>query len=73
MTLPTAHHALPEASSKPIYVEEEFFGAADPSVIWNCNDRAWWMFYTVRRATLGYPNAWNGNPIGIAVCRNGKS
>lgn len=43
-------------------------GAADPTVIWNPHEKAWWMFYTSRRATdpqngVGWVH---GTAIGIA-------
>jgi hypothetical protein len=46
-----------------------FDGAADPIVIWNRQERTWFMFYTVRRANVPeLPGvSWvHGTPIGIA-------
>ena len=36
----------------PLYRDPVFDGAADPSLIWNDKERAWWVFYTNRRALL---------------------
>jgi len=34
----------------PLYRDPVFDGAADPSLVWNDKERAWWIFYTNRRA-----------------------
>lgn len=67
-----------EASSfpapKPLFRDPVFDGAADPVVVWNPHARAWWMFYTNRRANVpGLSGvAWvHGTPIGIAESRDG--
>ncbi|WP_343418569.1 hypothetical protein [Candidatus Flexifilum breve] len=43
-------------------------GAADPVVIWNREEQAWWLLYTNRRANVECPGvAWvHGADIGIA-------
>lgn len=59
---------------KPLYRDPIFDGAADPVVVWNPHVRAWWMFYTNRRANVpGLSGvAWvHGTPIGIAESRDG--
>jgi hypothetical protein len=54
----------------PLYRDPVFDGAADPSLIWNDQERAWWILYTNRRANA--PDAqdgvrWcHGTDIGIA-------
>jgi len=59
----------------PLYRDPVFDGAADPSLIWNDEERAWWVFYTNRRAND--PNAqdgvrWcHGTDIGIASSADG--
>ena len=59
----------------PLYRDPVFDGAADPSLIWNDQERAWWIFYTNRRAND--PNAqdgvrWcHGTDIGIASSADG--
>ncbi len=59
----------------PLYRDPVFDGAADPSLIWNDEERAWWVFYTNRRANA--PDAqdgvrWcHGTDIGIASSADG--
>ena len=59
----------------PLYRDPIFDGAADPSLIWNDKERAWWVFYTNRRANA--PEAqdslsWvHGTHIGIASSTDG--
>src|SRR5512141_305117 len=59
----------------PLYRDPVFDGAADPSLIWNEKERAWWVFYTNRRANA--PDAqdgvrWcHGTDIGIASSSDG--
>jgi len=59
----------------PLYRDPVFDGAADPSLIWNDKERAWWVFYTNRRANA--PDAqdgvrWcHGTDIGIASSTDG--
>src|SRR5512143_64534 len=59
----------------PLYRDPVFNGAADPSLIWNDQERAWWVFYTNRRANA--PDAqdgvrWcHGTDIGIASSTDG--
>lgn len=59
---------------KPLYRDPVFDGAADPIVVWNPQARAWWMFYTNRRANVpGLSGvAWvHGTRIGIAESHDG--
>jgi len=59
----------------PLFRDPVFDGAADPSLIWNDQERAWWVFYTNRRANA--PDAqdgvrWcHGTDIGIASSGDG--
>ena len=59
----------------PLYRDPVFDGAADPSLIWNDQERAWWILYTNRRANA--PDAqdgvrWcHGTDIGIASSADG--
>jgi len=59
----------------PLYRDPVFDGAADPSLIWNDQERAWWAFTTNRRANA--PDAqdgvrWcHGTDIGIASSADG--
>jgi hypothetical protein len=73
--------AAPEAAApaglvapQPLYRDPVFDGAADTIVIWNPGQKAWWMFYTNRRANApGLSGvAWvHGTKIGIAASRDG--
>lgn len=58
---------------KPHYRDPIFDGAADPVVIWNRQEHAWWMVYTSRRA-YGPPLpgvAWvHGTALGVASSRD---
>lgn len=38
-------------SDPPLYRDPIFDGPTDPVLVWNCERRQWWMFYTQRRAT----------------------
>jgi predicted GH43/DUF377 family glycosyl hydrolase len=62
--------------SKPLFDDPVYHGAADPVIIWNKQKKAWWMFYTNRRATLNDSTgvAWvHGTRIGIAESKDGKA
>jgi hypothetical protein len=67
--------ADPRTPPAPLYRDPVFDGAADPSLIWNDRERAWWVFYTNRRANA--PDAqdgvrWcHGTDIGIASSVDG--
>jgi hypothetical protein len=61
-------------AAKPLFRDPVFDGAADPVVIWNRQERTWWMFYTNRRANVAdLPGvSWvHGTPIGIAESADG--
>lgn len=75
---PTQPIDLPEGRAaiapKPLYRDPLFDGAADPVVVWNAQERAWWMFYTNRRANAPglSGTAWvHGCRIGIASSADG--
>jgi hypothetical protein len=59
----------------PLFRDPVYDGAADPSLIWNDRERAWWILYTNRRANA--PDAqdgvrWcHGTDIGIASSADG--
>jgi hypothetical protein len=61
----------------PLFRDPVFDGAADPSLIWNDRERAWWVLYTNRRANV--PDAqegvrWcHGTDIGIASSPDGRT
>jgi len=68
-------NAMQGAAPAPLYRDPVFDGAADPSLIWSDAERAWWIFYTNRRANA--PDAqdgvrWcHGTDIGIASSADG--
>lgn len=71
---PTTLESMPVP--KPLYRDPLFDGAADPIVIWNSKEQAWWMFYTNRRANAqGLSGvAWvHGCRIGIATSSDGAA
>ena len=59
--------------SAPIYSDELWQGASDPTVIRREGTAEWWMFYTQRRALLeGAGVEWvHGSRIGVAVSADG--
>jgi hypothetical protein len=59
----------------PLFRDPVYDGAADPTVIWNREEKTWWMLYTNRRANVeGQGVAWaHGTDIGIASSTDGQS
>ncbi|RXZ80919.1 glycosyl hydrolase [Paenibacillaceae bacterium] len=57
----------------PLYRDPIHDGAADPTLIWNEKEQAWWMFYTSRRANVDCPGvAWcYGTGISMASSADG--
>ena len=70
LPLPPKQEAVTPA---PLYRDPVFDGAADPVLVWQPKRKAWWMFYTQRRAKLDLPGvAWcHGSAIGVAESRDG--
>jgi sucrose-6-phosphate hydrolase SacC (GH32 family) len=63
-------------ATHPLFDDPNEHGAADPVVIYNKQQKMWWMFYTNRRATLNDTTGvkWvHGTRIGIAESRDGKT
>lgn len=61
-------------ADKPLFRDTIYDGAADPTVIWNQNEKKWFMFYTNRRANAeGLDGvSWvHGTRIGIAESSDG--
>lgn len=61
-------------ADKPLFRDPIFDGAADPTIIWNQNEKKWFMFYTNRRANApGLDGvSWvHGTLIGIAESVDG--
>ncbi len=57
----------------PLFRDPIYDGAADPTVIWNEQEKAWWIFYTGRRAygpNIGAAYV-HGTDIGIASSNDG--
>jgi hypothetical protein len=64
-----------ETAPKPLFADPIHDGAADPVIIWNKNEKKWWMFYTNRRANIEDTTGvkWvHGTRIGIAESKDGK-
>jgi hypothetical protein len=60
----------------PLFRDPIYDGAADPTIIWNHQEKAWWLLYTNRRANVpGQGFAWvHGTDIGIAASTdNGRT
>lgn len=58
-----------ETCPVPLYTDPVYKGAADPEVVWNEHEQAWWIFYTARRAVC------EGGPlpalaIGVAASKD---
>lgn len=59
----------------PLFRDPIFDGASDPTVIWNENEKCWYMFYTQRRSTsvqVGFSSI-HGSKIGVASSADKKS
>ena len=39
-------------AAAPLFRDPIHDGAADPTVIWNPHEKAWWLLYTNRRANV---------------------
>ena len=55
-------------ASAPLYNDPIYNGAADPILIWNREEKSWWMLYTARRANMPTPDVsgYFGTRIGVA-------
>jgi beta-xylosidase len=61
---------------KPLYRDPVYDGAADPVVIYNKQEKKWWMLYTNRRANITNAQGvdWcHGTRIGIAESADGAT
>ena len=64
------------AAPAPLFRDPIHDGAADPVIIWNRQEKCWWLLYTQRRANVDGPGvAWcHGGGIGVARSfDNGRS
>lgn len=62
------------STPKPLFRDPVYDGAADPTLIWNRGEHAWWMVYTNRRATAPrLPGVeWiHGTDLGVASSTDG--
>ena len=61
---------MPQA---PLFRDPIHDGAADPTIVWNREEQAWWLLYTNRRANVECPGlSWaHGTDIGIASSDDG--
>ncbi len=57
----------------PLFRDPIYDGAADPTIIWNREEKTWWIVYTNRRANVDCRGvAWvHGTDIGIASSSDG--
>jgi hypothetical protein len=57
----------------PLFRDPIYDGATDPTIIWNREERCWWIVYTARRANAdGRGAAWvHGTDIGVASSTDG--
>jgi hypothetical protein len=57
----------------PLFRDPIYDGAADPTILWNRQEQAWWLLYTSRRAIADGPGlSWcHGTAIGVASSVNG--
>jgi len=61
-------------ADKPLFRDPIFDGAADPVIVWNKQEKKWFMFYTNRRANATNETGvtWvHGTRIGIAESKDG--
>jgi hypothetical protein len=61
-------------ADKPLFRDQVYDGAADPTIIYNRKEKKWFMFYTNRRANIPGLNGvtWvHGTRIGIAESSDG--
>jgi len=65
---PLFPQAKNDEAPAPLFRDPIFDGAADPVVIWNRQEKCWWLLYTQRRANVDGPGvAWcHGCDIGVA-------
>ena len=60
----------------PLYRDPIFDGPTDPTIIWNREEKAWWMIYTSRRANVPcHDVTWvHGTDLGVASSKdNGQT
>ncbi|TXC90590.1 glycosyl hydrolase [Metabacillus litoralis] len=62
-----------KTTNSPLFRDPIFDGAADPTIIWNHEEKQWWILYTSRRANVHCDGvSWvHGTDIGIASSSDG--
>lgn len=57
----------------PLFCDPIYDGAADPTIIWNREEKSWWILYTNRRANVPSTGVtWvHGTDIGVASSTDG--
>ncbi|MBC7874945.1 MAG: family 43 glycosylhydrolase, partial [Ferruginibacter sp.] len=70
----TTGNSQQEVAPKPLFDDPVYHGAADPVIIYNKQEKKWWMFYTNRRASISDSTVqWvHGTRIGIAESKDGS-
>ena len=61
-------------ASKPLFRDPVYDGAADPTIVWNKEEKKWYLFYTNRRANVDSLDGvkWvHGTRIGVAESSDG--
>ena len=54
----------------PLFRDPIYDGASDPVVIWNRQEKNWWLFYTQRRANVDGPGVARVHGCDIGVARS---
>ena len=70
----TSKNMQQQVAPKPLFADPIYDGAADPVIIWNKNEKKWFMLYTNRRANINDTTGvkWvHGTRIGIAESKDG--
>ncbi|MBE5759699.1 MAG: glycosyl hydrolase [Clostridiales bacterium] len=57
----------------PLFMDPIFNGAADPTIIWNRQEKEWWIIYTQRHSSGPGPGVTNihGSELGVASSKDG--
>ena len=59
-------HSSATGVPAPLFVDPHYHGSCDPEIIWNSQEKQWWVFYTARRAKRE-KGTYVGTPIGVAA------
>jgi hypothetical protein len=75
-TAQNGHGSKIHLAPAPLFRDPITDGAADPVIVWNREEKSWWMLYTQRRANVESADVayCYGTPIGIASSKdNGQT